>query len=165
MINKYNDSELDMDVLLIEKRASIKLERYSYGVNEISDFDSQNMLLIPRFHVYHDWTTDMKSSFIEKLMLNLAYQPMYWVELENGKFEIIDGLERINTVLEFNRNELILSNLKVFLDLEGMSMNQMPFDLQENFLWRRFNVILVDPLTSKDTKCEIMNLANRRFPK
>jgi hypothetical protein len=47
------------------------------------------------------WTPERKSNFVESILIGIPIPPAFVYENENGTWELIDGLQRISTVLEF----------------------------------------------------------------
>ncbi len=57
--------------------------------------------IIPEFQRLFRWTEDRKSNFVESILIGIPIPPAFVFEKENGTWELIDGLQRISTVLEF----------------------------------------------------------------
>lgn len=59
----------------------------------------------PAFQRIFVWDLVKQSQFIESLLLELPVPPIYVVEIEEGKYVLVDGLQRLSTYLHF-RGEL-----------------------------------------------------------
>jgi uncharacterized protein with ParB-like and HNH nuclease domain len=75
------------------------------------------------------WKIEQKSRFIESVILNFPLQPFYVSETREGKYIIVDGLQRTTALNSFMENEFKLTGLealphlndKSFFDLKQMS--------------------------------------------
>lgn len=55
----------------------------------------------PRISRLFRWSIEKKSSFIESILIGIPIPPAFAYENTDGTWELIDGLQRISTVLEF----------------------------------------------------------------
>ena len=86
----------------------VRLQTTSLDVsfNELLDMHHSNELNIrPEFQRLFRWSHGAQSRFIESLLLEMPVPPIYVIELEEGTYELIDGLQRISTYLHM-RGEL-----------------------------------------------------------
>jgi hypothetical protein len=75
------------------------------------------------------WKPDQKSRFIESVILNFPLQPFYVSETREGKYILVDGLQRTTALHSFMEDEFKLKGLvalphlndKSFSDLKQMS--------------------------------------------
>lgn len=61
------------------------------------------------------WNSQQKVLFIESLLLGIPIPAFFLVEEKNGNFIVIDGLERLNTIIDFLENRLSLEESAYFL--------------------------------------------------
>ena len=59
----------------------------------------------PEYQRLFRWSEGARSRFIESLLLEMPVPPIYVIEEEDGKYLLIDGLQRISSYLHF-RGEL-----------------------------------------------------------
>jgi hypothetical protein len=55
----------------------------------------------PSFQRLFRWEPGQKSKLIESMLLGIPLPPIFVFEKEDSKWELIDGLQRISTILEF----------------------------------------------------------------
>jgi hypothetical protein len=80
----------------------VRTDAYQMSVGEIlSMYDSQEITIDPEFQRLFRWDISQKSKLIESLLLGIPLPPIFVFELENGRWELIDGLQRLSTLLEF----------------------------------------------------------------
>ena len=83
------------------KRA-VTTDTVSITVGEVATmYGSAELNIIPEFQRLFRWTEDRKSNFIKSILIGIPIPPAFVYENENGTWELIDGLQRISTVLEF----------------------------------------------------------------
>lgn len=59
------------------------------------------------------WKERQKCELIESILMGLPLPIFYFKQLENGKFVVVDGKQRLSTLFEFLDNKFPLKNLKI----------------------------------------------------
>ncbi|MCM3358652.1 DUF262 domain-containing protein [Psychrobacillus sp. MER TA 171] len=77
-----------------------------FSVRELKTLSEEKELVVPDFQRELVWDPRRKSRFIESILLGYPIPGMFFTDLERGKMLIIDGQQRINTLVEFLNNEL-----------------------------------------------------------
>ncbi len=54
----------------------------------------------PEFQRFFRWRAEQKSKFIESLLLGIPVPPVFVAEQSSSKWDVIDGLQRLSTILE-----------------------------------------------------------------
>jgi hypothetical protein len=80
----------------------VRTDAYSLSVGEVINMYKEGELIInPDFQRLFRWEIGQKSRLIESLLLGIPVPPIFVFEKEDAKWELIDGLQRISTLLEF----------------------------------------------------------------
>lgn len=117
----------------IEKaREKIVTDGYGMSVGEVMNLYADGEIQInPEFQRLFRWDLTQKSRFIESLLLGIPIPPIFVYQCDNFVWELIDGLQRLSTILEFIgklkkpdstadlQEPLILSGTKLLPSLEG----------------------------------------------
>lgn len=83
-------------------RKEIVSDGYEMSIGEIINIYKDGELNIsPEYQRLFRWTTHQKTRFIETLMLGLPIPPIFVFQTDDGRWELIDGLQRLSTILEF----------------------------------------------------------------
>jgi hypothetical protein len=91
---------LDQEIAIARKE--IVADGYDMSVGEIINlYKDQEIVINPSFQRLFRWTDSQKTRFIESLLLGIPIPPIFVVQGEKGVWELIDGLQRLSTVLEF----------------------------------------------------------------
>ena len=85
--------------------------------------------LRPEFQRYFRWDEHKKTRLIESLLLGIPLPPIFVNQDQDGRWDVIDGLQRLSTILEFVgtltgedgevRSPLVLSKAKYLPSLDG----------------------------------------------
>lgn len=90
-----------------EARRSIASDGYPMSIGELTNLYRDGELLIrPEFQRLFRWSEVQKSRLIESLLLGIPLPSIFVAQTENGKWELVDGLQRVSTILEL-QGELI----------------------------------------------------------
>lgn len=87
----------------IEQRSKeIITDNYSMSVGElISMYQDGDLDIHPEFQRFYRWTNSQKSRLIESFLLNFPVPPIFVYQRPDGVWDIVDGLQRVSTVLQF----------------------------------------------------------------
>jgi uncharacterized protein with ParB-like and HNH nuclease domain len=77
-------------------------DSYSMSIGEIINLYKEKEIIInPDYQRFFRWTISQKSTFIESILLDIPIPPIFVYSDQDGKWEVVDGLQRISTILEF----------------------------------------------------------------
>lgn len=80
----------------------VKTDAYQMSIGEIVNMYKDGELIInPDFQRLFRWEIGQKSKLIESLLLGIPIPSIFVFEKEDSKWELIDGLQRMSTLLEF----------------------------------------------------------------
>lgn len=80
----------------------VKTDAYQMSVSEVVNMYKDGELLVnPDFQRLFRWEIGQKSKLIESLLLGIPIPSIFVFERDDSKWELIDGLQRISTLLEF----------------------------------------------------------------
>jgi hypothetical protein len=111
--------------------------------NELMGMNVDKELIIdPDYQRLFQWSEGAQSRFIESLLLGMPVPPIYVIEIEEGKYSLIDGLQRISSYLHFRGaleskhknikigDELTLSDCDIVSALNGKKFKDLGTTLQ-----------------------------------
>ena len=85
-----------------EQVARVRTQGKDYSFNELlSMYEDKELVINPDYQRLFRWSEEKESRFIESLILELPLPPIFVIEIEDGKYELIDGLQRFSTYLHF----------------------------------------------------------------
>lgn len=87
---------------LSKARKKVVTDGYEMSIGEIVGLYEKNELVInPAFQRYFRWDSSRKTKFIESLLLGIPIPPIFVFQTDDGAWELVDGLQRVSTLLEF----------------------------------------------------------------
>jgi hypothetical protein len=123
-------------------------ERNDFLLPQVTDFvrDKKWLNLRPEYQRRLVWDIDKKSRFIESLLMNIPVPPVFLYETDLNRYEVMDGQQRLNTILEFYENNLELKGLETWSVLNGRTYSKCPPRIQRGLDRRRIsaNVLLAE---------------------
>jgi hypothetical protein len=85
-----------------DAKRAVNTDTVQITIGEVSNmYTSQELNILPDFQRLFRWSNERKSNFIESILIGIPIPPVFVYENENGTWELIDGLQRISTLLEF----------------------------------------------------------------
>lgn len=125
----------------------------------LSKFDRGDFF-IPDYQRLFVWKTNNKALFIESVLLGLPIPFMFFAGCEDGRLEIIDGAQRMQTLREFVSGKMRLSKLPKLDLLNGFAFSDLSTATQRKFLNRAFRVVVLDEKTTSDIRQDLFNRIN-----
>ncbi|MCK4029471.1 GmrSD restriction endonuclease domain-containing protein [Streptococcus iners] len=137
----------------------IVTEQARYPLNNVKEI-FQSYDLDPYYQRNIVWQNSKKSKLIESFIINIPIPPIFLFEYDYGKYEIMDGKQRISTIISFLDDEFALESLEFFPEYEGMNFSNLPAKIQD-MITRRY--ISATILLSESTKNEFEKENMRRL--
>ncbi|KIQ10152.1 hypothetical protein RU03_16360 [Pseudomonas simiae] len=82
-------------------RKKVITDGYEMSLGEIINlYKDEELVIDPVFQRLFRWDDERKTRFIESLILGIPIPPIFVYQDENGVWELIDGLQRLSTVLQ-----------------------------------------------------------------
>jgi Protein of unknown function DUF262 len=119
----------------------------------------------PQPHYQREYVWELKpelpSRLIESLLLQIPIPPLYFVRLETGKIEVVDGQQRLTTLVKFVTNNFKLQKLQKLSSLNGKLFQELSEQDQEKIMDAPIRSIVIDAGTNQDLRYEIFERLNR----
>ena len=98
-----------------ELLSKTRIVKQTWSILEIyQKIDAGKVILDPNYQRREVWKDDKKIAFVESLYMNIMIPPIYVVEipgenvLSENKYEVVDGKQRLSTIIGFIKNEFKL---------------------------------------------------------
>ncbi|EON17354.1 hypothetical protein C265_22996 [Cupriavidus sp. GA3-3] len=80
----------------------VRTDAYQMSIGEIvTMYEDGEIIIDPEFQRLFRWDIGQKSKLVESLLLGIPLPSIFVFERADGSWELIDGLQRISTILEF----------------------------------------------------------------
>jgi Protein of unknown function DUF262 len=87
---------------IVKAQRLVRTDAYQMSVGEIvTMYDNSEIIVDPEFQRLFRWDISQESKLIESLLLGIPLPSIFVFEKENDNWELIDGLQRVSTILEF----------------------------------------------------------------
>lgn len=168
--------------LLDELKARVKEFRtdgYPMSIGEILNlYESDEMIINPNFQRFFRWNKRQKSRLVESFLLGIPTPAIFVYQREDGVWELVDGLQRISTILEFvgklknSQGKLLpplqLIGTKLLPSLDGVTWDgtceddpkQLPKPLQLDFKRSKIKVEIIQKESDANAKFEVFQRLN-----
>lgn len=94
-----DDNELEAQ--LRERRQDVFTDSYAISIGELTNlYRDAELNVHPDFQRFFRWRELQKSRFIESILLGIPLPSIFVAQAEDGSWELVDGLQRISTLLE-----------------------------------------------------------------
>ncbi len=97
-----NNDEESLVSEITTARNSLTTDRLDMSFGEImSMYENKEIVIRPDFQRLFRWTIIQQTKFIESILLGIPIPSIFVAEDKSGRWELVDGLQRISTVLSF----------------------------------------------------------------
>lgn len=137
----------------------VRTDAYQMSIGEIvTMYENKEIAIDPEFQRLFRWEIGQKSKLIESLLLGIPIPSIFVFEKEDGTWELIDGLQRISTILEFMGRLREGDELRVPSVLEATKY----LPSLHNGVWERSERITDPPEAEQSPIDKSLQLAIRR---
>lgn len=170
-------------------RSDIETDSYTVTWRELlGQYKEGDVKINPEYQRLFRWDIDQQTQYIESLVLTIPSPPIFLAENGDGKYEVIDGLQRLSTLLKFFANErkderaswmvdpedldseveqndisvpTTLNAGRILLLLEGHTSTTLPETLVRSIKYARVGVILISRGSKPRARYEVFRRLNR----
>ncbi|RXS93978.1 DUF262 domain-containing protein [Acinetobacter junii] len=161
---KYTEEQLTLiDAEIEDNQRKNDFDTKEYPVEVIVSKFTKNLLdtdkaelFIPDYQREYIWDQKKGSEFIESLILDLPVPYIYVAVVnggpDDGRLEIVDGSQRIRTLVAFLTNNLELNGLTILKSLNGAKFKDLPFGRQLRFQRKTIRWIELLKISEEDRR-------------
>lgn len=151
--------EADRQIRQIQRE--IRFDTRDFPVETIVDRFRKGLFFIPPYQREFIWNRKDQSQFIESVIMGLPIPVMFIAEDDDGTFEIVDGLQRIQSLDEFLTGNLILEGLAKLDSLIGFRFFDLSETQRNKFISRALRIIVLDQETTVENRQDLFNRINK----
>lgn len=170
-------------------RSDIETDTYTATWKELlGQYVDGDLRINPDYQRLFRWDDDQQTQYIESLILGIPSPPVFLAQNEDEKFEVIDGLQRVSTLLkffaherkleanpaprdpedldaDFTQNDItkptMLMKGRILGALEGGTAESLPETIVRGIRYSRITIILVERGSKKEARYEVFRRLNR----
>jgi hypothetical protein len=105
----------------------VTLDKADRSLSEFHRWYKMGRIIVdPEWQRNYVWDTARASKLIESFLLDIPVPVVYLAKTEDGKYEVIDGLQRLTSVFNYLDNKYKLQRLDILGDFASKSFNELP---------------------------------------
>lgn len=121
--------------------------------------EGEGDIFVPDYQRSLAWSLKQSGYFIESLLLRVPVPPIFLHDVE-GRLEIVDGSQRIRSLVRFAKNEFALEDLEKLEMLNGFHFDDLPPSVQRRFNITPIRSFVLDQGTDESTRIELFRRLN-----
>jgi|SRR5208283_3594883 len=150
-----------------KKIGEVRTETLDLSFGEITNlYINKEFVIQPAYQRLFRWTTEQRSRIVESVLLELPIPQIFVIENENGVIELIDGLQRVSSVIQFidssilDLEKLTLSGCDIIEELNGMTYESLPLTLKLRLKRSSVRTIVIKRQSSTMLRYEMFKRLN-----
>lgn len=163
---------IDQNHLLTDietSRNTLQTDKLDMSFGEImSMYDRGEIIINPDFQRLYRWSEYQKTRFIESVIIGIPIPPVFVAEDDSGRWELVDGLQRLSTIFSFFGtlkgenvlNKWVLGAGDMLQSLDGYNVDSLPLKIQLNIKRAVCRVEIIKWNSEYDLRFELFNRLN-----
>ncbi len=154
-------------------RRSVAFDSYDFSVRQLSEMVIEESIdIAPEYQRHFVWNDVRQSQLIESLILGIPVPSLFMATNKDSTWEVIDGLQRITTIINFISNDTIikkvnpnckklkLAGLEKLDSINGMYFEELPKSLQLMFINRPLRVTVLNDKSDLNLRYDLFERLN-----
>jgi hypothetical protein len=163
----------DLQTQLNDNKRKVDFDTFDITVKElISMVDDSLIDIAPDYQRQFRWTEEGQSTFIESVFLGIPIPSLYTAANSDGTWELIDGVQRLSTLIHFMGSEevrkkilskpklLSLSGLEKLTAFNGKTFEDLPSAIQRQFSLKPLKVTTISDKSNLDVRFDLFERLN-----
>jgi Protein of unknown function DUF262 len=120
-----------------QRVGEVRTDNFDLSFGEIANLHANKELIIqPEYQRLFRWSNQQRSHLVESILLELPIPQIFTIENSDGVLELIDGLQRTSTILQFidpasvGLPPLVLEGCSLIDELNGKAFADLPLSLR-----------------------------------
>lgn len=160
---------MNLEETIQKRRNNLRADRLDMSFGELMNIYEDNSLVItPEYQRTFRWDVFQQTRFIESILLGIPVPPIFVAEDDKGKWELVDGLQRISTIFSFfglltkneTKNNLILEEGDLITELKSKTVNDIGILLKNSIKRSVCRVEIIKWDSDVDMRYELFNRLN-----
>ena len=139
---------------------TIHTQGYDLSLNTLKEQWDDKTLVIPEFQREYVWDNSKASRLIESLLLNIPIPQLFLSETADATYEIVDGHQRVFSIIRFLENQFALSGLRIQQEFDGLRYFELPLREQRFLRTRVIRAIIISSDSNPSMKFEVFERLN-----
>lgn len=145
----------DLLAQLNEYKRKVDFDTFDITVKQLISMVSDKLINVaPEYQRHFRWDRERQSTFVESVFLGIPVPSLFTAANPDGTWELIDGVQRLNTLIHFAGDEdvrarvglasaLTLEGLTKLSDFNGRTVDSLPQSVHIQFLLKPIKVTTI----------------------
>ena len=151
-----NDSNLIYPIDIQPDSARYSLYEIKRLIEKYKEIDMN-----PSFQRKYIWTIKQQSELIESILMGIPLPLFYFATDRKGRYAVVDGLQRINTILRFMNDKFSISKVSHLKRIEGKFFSSIERSAQAKIEKYQIQAYIIPVSTPERVKLDIFDRINR----
>ncbi len=126
----------------------------------VKRYDEKTLNLNPDFQRNEVWKNRQRSRLIESILIKIPI-PSFYIDARNeSNWIVIDGLQRLSSIIRYIKDEYVLEDLEFLKDLEGKKFSELERTYQRRIEDFKLTLYLIRPNTPEEIALNIFTRIN-----
>lgn len=161
-----------LELQLKQQRRTVDFDTFDIHMQQlISMLKSGQIKVSPAYQRKFRWSLQRCSQFIESIMLGIPIPSLFMATNADSTWEVVDGVQRLSTIVKFAGDDdlrkqlglngkLILSELQKLSEFNGLSLDELPKNLQFHWWTRPAKVITLNDKSDTVVRYDLFERLN-----
>lgn len=141
----------------------IRITTKSFSLRDVVDqIVDGDIDLAPDFQRGYVWKARQRTRLIESILLGIPLPAFYFNQSSDGKYQVVDGVQRLSTISLFmsDQHRLSKQDLEYIVDLDGLNYSELDPAALRRFRSTQIVVHIIEPQTPDEVKYDIFSRVN-----
>lgn len=157
------DEEEDVNNLthIPENEREVSIQPAQHSIFELHrKYKRGDLILQPFYQRKHVWKTPKKTKLIESVLRKIPIPSLYFAETADGKWEVVDGQQRLRAFFDYLNGEYQLAQMPVLDHLKGKKFEKLDPIYQRKLEDYQLHVFLIKQDSHPDIRFDIFERIN-----
>ena len=151
MRDSHADGTEEGDLNINIKKDSVVIEKADRSLSEFNRWYQGGRLIIdPEWQRSYIWDPRRASRLIESFLIEIPVPVIYLAKNTEGKYEVIDGVQRLTSLFKYFSGEYSLTGLEMLPHLNKKKFSDLPEQQQNKLQDATLRTFELSPLTSSN---------------
>ncbi|TMV49555.1 DUF262 domain-containing protein [Paenibacillus mesophilus] len=157
---------------LNEQKLKVDFDSYDFSVKEIINMVTEGIIdIAPEFQRQFRWDPERQSALVESIFLGIPIPNLFMATNPDGTWEVIDGVQRISSIIHFAgekealskinlKEPLKITGLEKVTELNNLTFNELPNTLKLNFLLKPLKITTLNDKSDLNVRFDLFERLN-----
>lgn len=157
--------------LSVERRR-VDFDSYDISIQQLNSMVAKRQIdVAPAYQRQFRWDAERQSQFVESIFLGIPTPSLFMATNANGTWEVVDGVQRLNTIVHYAGNAeaktalshstaLSLAGLTKLTEMNGKNFSELPESVQLQFNLRPVKVTTLSDKSDLQVRFDLFERLN-----